>query len=91
MQGSGYGPSMHASKPKQRVRFKAEVARDVGAKLGLTTDAELAAYFNVNAATFSRVINGVTTPGEVFIAAVLGSHPDLLPFDLMFEIVEVAA
>jgi hypothetical protein len=84
---------MHASKPKQQVRFKADAARLIGEKRGLATDAELADYFGIKAPTFSRLINGVTVPGEVAIAAVLGSHPEDpdITWDGLFEIVEVTA
>lgn len=80
---------MQASKPlKPRVRFKADAARAIGARRGLTLDQDVAALLGVNASTWSRVVNGVAAPGEDFIASVLASNPgdEEITFDSLFEV-----
>lgn len=88
---------MHAGRiePRQRartphrVRLKVEQADAIALKHDLTTNEQKAAWFGVADTTYSRVVRGVIHPGEEFIAAVLGSHPDDpdITFDSMFEVV----
>ncbi len=99
---SFYGSCMHARRDKtqppttrgSKVQFRAERA----AEIALThADAvhifEQAKFYGVHPSTYSRVIGGVTKPGEEFIAAVLSSHPELdeVSWDDLFEVVELAS
>lgn len=77
--------------PRSTVRFRADAARQLAGRHGLTTVAELAEFFGTTATTYSRVERGVTDAGEVFIAAVLSSpaaqqYPDEVTFDQLFEV-----
>lgn len=72
-----------------RVRFKVERANEITEALGLEQIQDKAAYFATTDTTYSRVVRGLTNPGEDFIAAVLGSHPDNpdITWDNLFEVV----
>lgn len=80
---------MPASKSRNRVRFKVEVVEDIARDRGLATLKAKADYFGSTESNFSRVYNGVTAPGEDFIANTLAARTELI-FDNLFEVVEVS-
>lgn len=70
-----------------KVRLRTKQLDKFFALKGVKTDAARADAIGVNAATFSRVVRGLTAPGEVFIAGVLAALPEM-SFEDLFEVVD---
>lgn len=83
---------MPASKVAVRVRFKVEAADEIAERHGHTAMYAKAEFFGSTASAYSRVVNGVTAPGENFIAAALASPASRAEegfcFDTVFEVVD---
>lgn len=67
-----------------RIVFRADEFDVIAKELGLTTDAEKAAFLNTSAANFSRIREGRSV-GAVFIAGVLTVLPKV-DFHRLFRI-----
>jgi len=72
----------------RRLRFKIDVFDRIVSGYGLVTDSSKAKFLGIAQSQFTRVKNGVTQPSQIFIMQVMTALPRV-PFDQLFEIVEV--
>lgn len=79
---------MSASKTEARLLFKADEARAIGKRHGVTQDSDLAAFFNVTQSNWSRVVNDEHDPGRDFMVNVLSAcdKDESISFDNLFQV-----
>lgn len=72
--------------PAAEIRLRVRKLETCWSLMQIKTDQAKADLIGVNPATYSRVIRGLTAPGERFIAGTLAALPQV-PFEDLFEVV----
>lgn len=70
------------------LRLRADQLKKMRTLAQITTDAALAARMGVDAATVSRVLQGIQKPGPRFMAALVTCFPGY-DLDDLFEVIDV--